>query len=193
MSKSVLMFAIATALLPISGAMQADALGSNCTQAALTLFDSWSGKLPGGVSNPVLVYERGAVRIVLDGAATLRTLEQRKLRVPGVRHAAEVIEERVRSAIDSGMTLHVDSLRPDLHALHGEPLRDGILQSHELEVLVLQSLLDGVSATTVAGVPVRAVRIERYEARDALGKVAGVRIVGAETKLFDYCMTDPSK
>ncbi len=191
MPKSVLLFAVA--MLPLASAAQADALGSNCTQAALTLFDSWSGKLPGRVTDPVLVYEGGTVRITLDGVATLRALEQRKLRVPGVRVAAEVIEERIRSVIDSGRTLDVDSLRPDLHALHGAQLRDGIVLNHELEVLVLQSLLDGASAATVAGVPVRLVRIERYEARDALGKVAGVRIIAAETKLFDYCATDPGK
>lgn len=191
MSKSILLLAI-TMLLP-PDATDADALGSNCTRAALTLLDSRSHNLSGQIVAPSLVYERGAVRIALDSVATRRILSQRKRDVAAVAHAVDVVEDRLRSAIESGTLLSVDDLRPNLHSLHGQQLRDGIVLNHELEVLVLQSLLDGASAITVAGVPVWSVRIERYEARDALGQVAGVRIIGAETKLFDYCATDPGK
>jgi len=173
MSKSILLLTITMLLPPY--ATHADALGSNYTRAALTLLDPRSHNLPSQVVAPSLVYERGAVRIALDGIATRRILSQRKRDDAAVAHAVEVVVERLRSAIESGTVLSVDDLRPDLHSLHGQQLRDGIVLDHELEVLVLQSLqslLDGASAITVAGVPVRSVRIERYETPDALGKVA---------------------
>lgn len=171
----------------------ADALDSDCTRAALTVVGSKRLTLLTTVDRPTIVDENHKVTIELSTADAAVILKSRRLEEPGTATATAEIERRIQAGVEKGSSLSSSALRPDLDSTPREALRAGVIVSHEVRLLLLRSLLQGLARASVSGREITSAHAEYYEARDEIGKVNGVRVVANGEKLFDYCATDPSK
>jgi hypothetical protein len=164
--------------------------GSDCTTSQIKIENSRSQPSATALVEPFLLTRSKGVMITVGRYDAYRIISARSKENPTIARAVSLLRPLLAQQPTNGKATDIAQIHPNLIALEGEDLADGVLVSNELEVIFVTALSEGV-AQIVPAPTAPITLVQHYTADAPEGSVSGVRIMLSGKRIYDYCGITP--
>lgn len=160
--------------------------GSDCTTSQIKIEKSRSQPSATVLVEPFLFTRSKGVMITVGRYDAYRIISARSKKNPEIARAVSLLRPLLAQVPKNGKATDIAQIRPNLAALKGKDLEDGLLVANELDVIFVVALQEGVAQIVPApSAPITLV--QHYTADESEGLVHGVRVMLGGKRIYDYC------